>query len=57
MSKEKKIIVFFLYNKPGGMHEAEQGGPKGTSLVGGWREHYFYLDKEKSGDTFWPIII
>ena len=33
MSKEK--IVFFLYNKPGGMHEADQGGPKRTSHVGG----------------------
>ena len=56
MSKEKQIIVFFLYNKPGGMHEAGQEGPKRTSHVGGWREH-FYLDKEQSGDTFWPIII
>ena len=25
MSKEKQIIVFFLYNKPGGMHEAGRG--------------------------------
>ena len=38
------------------MHEAGQGGPKRTSQVGGWREH-FYLDKEQSGDTFWPLII
>ena len=39
------------------MHEAGQGGPKRTSHVDGWREHYFYLDKEQSGNTFWPIII
>ena len=39
------------------MHEAEQEGPKRTSHVGGWRKHYIYLDKEQSGDTFWPIVI
>ena len=33
--KREKIIVFFLYNKSGGRHEAGQGGPKRTSHVGG----------------------
>ena len=52
MSKEKQIIVFFLYNKSGGKHEAGREGPKKTNHVGGWREHYFYSEKEQSGNTF-----
>ena len=32
MSKEKKLIVFFLYNKPGGMHKAGQGVLKGLVM-------------------------
>ena len=32
--KRNKIIVLFLYDKPGGRHEAGKGGSKRTSHVG-----------------------
>ena len=53
LNRKKSLYSFFIISLAAGMRRGRVG-PKRTSHVGGWREHY--LDKEKSGDTFWPVI-